>query len=1103
MCGNVSYFGLSGGVARVLDALQLLAYRAPDSSGLAVIDHQGRFAVRRAVGDSRSLRAKIEAEPLPPLRQGSVEVVMGHGRWAMVGAVTEENAHPLADRSGRRLCCENGSHNANLMLAAFQEQERWWRARGVPADERVHHSDNTTTVLTYEWERMAHLLSEGEAPRGSEAFLAELNRWGIDDLEERALRLAVWRLKEGNAHACTFYGQDRPETLYVTSHNKPIAIAMRTVQAAEGYFTREVMVASDVNAALMLWPADEVAAVAGQIEALQAAARRGQRDVAGVRAEIANLVEPFTVEVIFLDADLFQGQELFAQVYNAGGDGRPWPEIQVSRYDGSPVEVAPRPLALHPAMAGKGGYPSYTESHIAEIPEILERLAQVYAEEGQIRLESIWREEMLFQPGLNGDRLRRRFGPALAGLKRLLLIGEGSSWRDAQAAAPLFRQLLPGALVNVYRPVEVLNLGRAVDPSGDLAVEISWSGTTDSLLKVDRWLGERGLLRLAVTGRPQSDLGRRTVADGGTLDVHTGVEISVATVKGFEAILMTLDLLALHLAGIQGGAGRALLTGLANELTLVVPAQVRLTLEDESRRQRLRQVARRCRHFNKIAVIGDSPVDVEAELKIEELAQVVAWASDFHAASLRPLMERSALVEHDRHRTLFVINASSPEAQGEAQAVIHYLQALGLFCLIHTTVPELVGRWQRDGQSEVFISAQVSPALQPLVDAPFFFELAVALAYARGLSPEEIDRPRNLAKSVTTTGAEPREEVEARREFDNIDLPTFVQGAQLEAGGPSLRDALWLQGALAAINEPLPPELALDGARHLVAVTDVEATENGARMAAAAWQELMDIDLAVYRRYLPELPQVQPGTALLRFVRAGAVPAERAERTIALPSDLNPLQLELLTAVYLTGLAIRLARQRGQETGLWQAGLARLPRIIARLLADDDLARETAGALAPLVAAGYDKAQIIGGGQDYAAADSLARALRMRGFMAEALYTDSAWHGPLATVGGPGAEHDTLVIVLATDPLFQAVAMVDTQVYRVRGAHVILVVPAGNLERPAVRGVGAEAVLTVPPVPRPFTALVNAALGQVLADQMSQLWAIREDPWAGPVGGGR
>ena len=80
------------------------------------------------------------------------QVVLGHGRWAMVGAVTEANTHPILDRSRSRAVCENGSHNAAAMLRLRAEQAAWWRARGVAEDEPVHRTENTTEVISYEWE---------------------------------------------------------------------------------------------------------------------------------------------------------------------------------------------------------------------------------------------------------------------------------------------------------------------------------------------------------------------------------------------------------------------------------------------------------------------------------------------------------------------------------------------------------------------------------------------------------------------------------------------------------------------------------------------------------------------------------------------------------------------------------------------------------------------------------------------------------------------------------------------------------------------------------------------------------------------------------------
>jgi len=495
------------------------------------------------------------------------QIILGHGRWAMVGAVTEANAHPLLDRSRSRAAVENGSHHAASVLLLRNEQEAWWRARGLPDTEPVHRSQNTTEVISYEWERAYLQLQTNELDDLEQEFLEQLAAWQVFSPEEQALRLALRRIGQDHSHACAFYSRHEPGVLYVTSHRKPISIVSRSI---EPDLRQELMIASDVNAALMLWPGPEVDRTAERINTLEKIIARNQSDVSEARQELETLLQRFTVEVIFLDDNLYQGEQLFARVCNRITDGQVIPDIQVSRYDGTPVATAPELLRLNPAMVGRRGYNTYTESHIAEIPDVLDELIRRYLAGERVHLDSAWQEGRLLWPGLNVGRLREHFGPYLERLKRLLLIGEGSSWRDAQAAAPLLRALLPGVLTIVYRPVELLNIGQSIDPAGDLAVELSWSGTTDSVLKVDSLLAELGVMRLCLTGRPQSDLGRRTASSAGAIDVCSGVEVSVATVKGYEAILATLNLFSVQLADLRRSASPERLLHLINELKWIV-----------------------------------------------------------------------------------------------------------------------------------------------------------------------------------------------------------------------------------------------------------------------------------------------------------------------------------------------------------------------------------------------------------------------------------------------------------------------------------------------------------------------------------------------------
>jgi glutamine---fructose-6-phosphate transaminase (isomerizing) len=101
MCGIVGYVGRSEAAPILLDGLRRLEYRGYDSAGVAIVDG-GHIGTRKCAGRIASLAKLMSEKPL----SGSYGI--GHTRWATHGKVTDENAHPHFDASGKIALIHNG-----------------------------------------------------------------------------------------------------------------------------------------------------------------------------------------------------------------------------------------------------------------------------------------------------------------------------------------------------------------------------------------------------------------------------------------------------------------------------------------------------------------------------------------------------------------------------------------------------------------------------------------------------------------------------------------------------------------------------------------------------------------------------------------------------------------------------------------------------------------------------------------------------------------------------------------------------------------------------------------------------------------------------------
>jgi glucosamine--fructose-6-phosphate aminotransferase (isomerizing) len=136
VCGIIGYVGPREAKPLLLQGLERLEYRGYDSAGIALNEAEGLEYVR-AVGPLGNLK-----EAAGPNGSRSTHG-LGHTRWATHGAVTEQNAHPLAG-------CDAGclSIVLNGIVENYRELRESLRANGH--DFRSETDAETVTHLLEE-----------------------------------------------------------------------------------------------------------------------------------------------------------------------------------------------------------------------------------------------------------------------------------------------------------------------------------------------------------------------------------------------------------------------------------------------------------------------------------------------------------------------------------------------------------------------------------------------------------------------------------------------------------------------------------------------------------------------------------------------------------------------------------------------------------------------------------------------------------------------------------------------------------------------------------------------------------------------------------------
>ncbi|MFH8578469.1 glutamine--fructose-6-phosphate transaminase (isomerizing) [Streptomyces zaomyceticus] len=392
--------------------------------------------------------------------------------------------------------------------------------------------------------------------------------------------------------------------------------------------------------------------------------------------------------------------------------------VTVTDFDGTPADVRAFHVDWDASAAEKGGYDYFMLKEIAEQPKaVADTLLGRIDGSGRLSLDEV-----------------RIPAAVLREADKVVIIACGTAFH-----AGLIAKYAIEHWTRIPCEVELASEFRYRDPILDqrtLVVAISQSGETMDTLMALRHAREQGAKVLAVCNTNGSTIPRESDA---VLYTHAGPEVAVASTKAFLTQLVACYLLALYLAQVRG-------TKWGDEIQAVVRELARIGDEVErvlETMEPVRALARSLAHKNTVLFLGRHvgyPVALEGALKLKELAYM--HAEGFAAGELKhgPI----ALIEEDLP---VVVVVPSPKGR----SVLHDK--------IVSNIQEIRARGARtiviaeEGDEAVvpyadhLVRIPATPTLlQPLVSTVPLQVFACELATARG---NEVDQPRNLAKSVT------------------------------------------------------------------------------------------------------------------------------------------------------------------------------------------------------------------------------------------------------------------------------------------------------------------------------------------------------------------